>query len=364
MNDASAREAQAGPAAAGAIPLREKFFGCIVGSHIGAAMGAVTQNWPYDRIEKEYGTLDKLLGYQKGWQREPGTTEDGVERAKLIITAIIEKQDRVTAEDVKRIWVRDVKPEAATMILEPYEAMLVAAARSGIPARNLGQYCDYSGLNSVAGSCQAIGLINAGDVKGAIDDINEVGLLYQANNSRGILWGTVTAVAIAAAAEPGATVDSVLAAISQNCRGAAGELQRSLKAAAGCKDFRDLRKAFDTIYSSQGPPYASSYAPEVVSKGVCIFRMVKGNVKDAIIAGANMGRDTASVAAISGGLSGALSGPSSIPEEWIKQIDRATGVNKYTNNPRTLREHADGLHKAFQARLGRLKSYCDKMATA
>ncbi len=356
---------QAGAAAAGPLALREKFFGCVAGSHIGAAMGAPTQTWPYDRIEKEYGTLDRLLPYKKGWQREAGTTEDCVERQKLMITAIIEKQDRVTAEDIKRVWVRDVKPESEPMLYEPFEAPLFAMARSGIPGRDIGKYCDYSGLNTLSASCQPIGMINAGDVPGAVEDILEVGQLYQTTASRGIQWGTVMAAAIAAACEPGATVESVLAAIAKSgARGATGELNRSLRATAECKDFRELRKAFDRLYSSQGPPYAWLYAPEVVCKGVCIMRMVKGNVKEAIVAAANMGRDTASVGAIAGGLCGALSGASSIPEEWIQAVERATAANSYTNNRRTMRQHADGLHTAFQARLGKMKAHYEKMANA
>ncbi len=345
--------------------LREKFFGCVAASHIGAAMGAPAQNWPYDRIEKQYGTLDRLLPYNKGWQREPGTTEDSVERQKLMITAILEKQDRVTAEDIKAVWVRDVKPEADALLFEPLEAALFVMARSGIPGRDIGKYCDYSGLNTLSASCFPIGLINAGDPRGAVEDILEVGQLYQTTASRGIQWGAVIAAAVAAACEPDATVDSVLAAIPKyGSRGATGELNRALRTTAACKDFRELRKAFDNLYSSQGPPYAWLYAPEVVSKGVAIFRMVKGNPKDAIVAGANIGRDTPSVAAIAGALSGALSGGAAIPEEWIQTVDRATAANQHTASKRTLREHADGLHKAFQARLARMKAYHDKMATA
>ena len=67
-----------------------------------------------------------------------------------MITAIIEKKDRVNAEDVRAIWLRDIKPESAGMVSEPFEAVLLAMAKSGIPARDLGRYCDYAGLNSFA----------------------------------------------------------------------------------------------------------------------------------------------------------------------------------------------------------------------
>ena len=88
-----------------------------------------------------------------------------------------------------------------------------------------------------------------------------------------------------------------------------------------------------------------------MTKGICIFRLVKGNLRDAIVAGVNMGRDTDCMSAVAAGISGALSGSAGLPEEWVQQSDYATSLNPYTNSQRTLREHADGLYEAFQARI-------------
>ncbi len=333
-------------------------------------MGAVVEGWSYDRIEKEYGTHDRLRSYQhyrNGWNREPGTTEDGVERQKLMITAIIEKKDRVNAEDVRAMWVRDIKPESAGMVSEPFEAMLLAMAKTDIPARDLGRYCDYSGLNSFSRACHPIGLINAGDPAGALADVFEVGQLYQTTNSRGLQWAAVTAMSIAAATKPGATVDSVLGILHDGVPGwtmkdtILREIDRGLAATASSKDFREMRQAFDAIYSGSGTPYAQSSANEVITRGLAVFRMVKGNPKDAILAAVNLGRDTDCLAAVSGGISGALSGGSAIPGEWIKQVDYATTLNRFTNSQRTLRQTSDGLHQAFRTRLARMKSYAAGM---
>src|SRR4030042_816151 len=141
----------------GSVSLRDKFFGCIAGCHIGSAMGAVVEGWSWERIEREHGTLDKLLGYHhygnsNNWMREAGTTEDGVERQKLMITAIIEKQDRINAEDLRRAWVDHMNPNAAGLVSEPFEGALLAMARPTIPAADIGKYCDYSGLVSLSRS--------------------------------------------------------------------------------------------------------------------------------------------------------------------------------------------------------------------
>jgi ADP-ribosylglycohydrolase len=357
------------------ISLREKFFGCIAGCHIGSAMGAPVEGWPYERIEREHGLLDKPLSYtaygKRDWVREPGTTEDGVERQKLMITAIIEKQDRINAEDLRRAWVDHMNPNAAGLVSEPFEGPLLAMAKTHIPAAEIGKYCDYSGLVSLSRSCHPIGLINAGDVRGAIDDIRQVGQLYNTANSRGILWAEVTVVAIAAATKPGATVDSVLGAVFDNCdkvdtrffrpAGIRGELDRALKLTASCADVREMRRKFDSVYSGTGLVYAQSYANEIVTKAICVLRMAQGNTWEAIKAGINMGRDTDCLAAVAGGISGALTGGASIPADVVKQVDYATSLNPHTNSQRTLRESSDGLYHALKARLARMKAYAQEM---
>ena len=359
----------------GTVNLQEKFFGCIAGCHIGSAMGAPVEGWPYERIEREYGLLEKPLSYtaygKRDWVREPGTTEDGVERQKLMITAIIEKQDRINAEDLRRAWVEHMNPNAAGLVSEPFEGPLLALAKTHIPASDIGKYCDYSGLVSLSRSCHPIGLINAGDIQGAIDDIREVGRIYNTANSRGILWAEVTVVAIAAATKPGATVDRVIGAVFDNCdkgdtrffrpAGIRGELERALKQTADCTDVRDMRRKFDTMYSGTGIVYAQSYANEIVTKAICVLRMTRGNTWEAMKAGINMGRDTDCLAAVAGGISGALSGGDSIPKEILKQADYATSVNPHTNSKRTLRETSDGLYNAFKARLARMKTYVSEM---
>jgi hypothetical protein len=364
-----------------AVTLQDKFFGCIAGVHIGSSMGAAVEGWSYQKITETYGKLDHLEGYEhyhNGWKRLPGTTEDGVERQKLMITAIIEKQDRVTAEDIKAIWIRDIKPDSMNMVSEPFEAVLLTRAKTGIPARDLGLYCDYAGLSSFAGSCHPIGLINAGNEEWAMRDIFEAGQLYQIDKSQGLQWAQVTGIGIAAATRPDATVDSVIDAVMKRIDftysnkqyqkaaadrrwGVKAILDKLLEGTKGCQDYQELRVCFDEYFGGSGIPYAMSSASEVVSKALCIFRMVKGNTKEAIIAAVNTGRDTDCLAAIAAGISGALSGGSSIPREWIDQVDKAAGENSYTNSQRTLRESSDGLYNAFKARMEKNRRLANTM---
>ena len=251
------------------ISLNEKFYGCICGAHIGSSMGAVVEGWSYTTIEEKYGTLEELLPYEhygNGWVRDAGTTEDGIERQKLMITAIMRKGGRVSAEDVRAVWRTEMNEKAPGNVSEAFEGELLKMALSNMPARDIGKYCDYSGLNSFARACHPIGLINACDPVSAADDVFEVGQLYQTSNSRGLQWACVTAVAIASATKPDSTVESVLADINEYCsRAVVNEIIRGLRRTENCKDFRELRKAFDPIYYGAGMPYSQSYANEVVT---------------------------------------------------------------------------------------------------
>jgi hypothetical protein len=298
-----------------------------------------------------------------------------------MITAIMDKGGRINAEDLRKVWVRDINPKAPGGISEPFEGELLKLSKTCIPARDIGRYCDYSNLVSLARSCHPIGMINAGDMEGAVHDIMEVGQVYNYPNTRALRWACVTAVGIAAAMLPGATVDSVLEAIFEHCderksegeddvhRDYAGlyvvdELKRALKATEDCKDHRELREVLNTMYYGVGMPYAMAFANELVTKGGCVFRMCGGDSKKSILTAVNLGRDTDCGAAIAAGLSGALGQVDTIPDEWIKQVDYATSVHRFTNSKRTLRENADGMYDAFKRKLETYHAFTAEMDIA
>ena len=368
----------------GDVSLREKVYGCIVGSHVGSAMGAPVEGFSWKEVEKKYnGLLDSLQPYHhygnlNDWTREPGTTEDGIERQKLMISAILDKGDRFTAQDLKYAWAKYMNPNAGGVISEPFEPALLSIAKTSIPGSEIGAYCDYAGLCSFARSSHPIGLINAGDVEGAIRDTFDVGMIYHAPYTRSLYWALVVTAGIAEATKPGATVDSVIKTILTVLReqtkneekfvsgglSIPKEAERAIMIADKCSSINELRNEFDKYYNGFGMQYSISQANEVCSKGLAIFKMLKGNTKDAIIAAVNMGRDTDCLAAVAGGLSGALTGASSVPGEWISQCDYAASINPHTNTQRSMREHADGIYGAINNKIKKMKAYVSVMENA
>ena len=362
------------------VTLRDKFRGCIGATWVGSAMGAVVEGWSRERIKETYGYLDRLEPYQHysgytDWKRPPGTTEDGIDRQKLFSTAIIEKQDRILAQDLVAVWIRDLDPEQIIYKQEPFEKSLLELARAGLPPLMLGELSILPNVVSMSRSSHPLGLINAGDPQGAADDTFEVGKVFARQTALALRWAALYNAALAAACKPDATVESVLDTAKRfaTYRAESGslyarydnierEVNRALEIAAKHTDPMAMRDEFYEFYFGGNYfTYGSSQANEVVSKGLAVFAITKGNPREAIPVAVNFGRDTDCLAAIAGGLSGALSGIQAIPAEWIAQVNEATKQDPYTNNHRSIEETADGLLAAFQARQRRLADYLHMM---
>ena len=362
------------------VTLRDKFAGCIAASWIGSAMGAAVEGWSRERIRETYGFLRELRPYKHytaytDWDRPPGTTEDGIERQKLIATAIMEKGDRILAHDLVAVWVRDLDPDKMLFKQERFDRSLLELARAGCPPSELGRLWPFPNVVSMARASHPLGLINASDPQGAADDSFEVGKVYATETAFALRWTALYNAAIAEACRPGATVASVLETARRyvHYRAEAGslyalydtierEVDRALELAIKHADPMAMRDEFYRFYDGGGYfNYGASQANEIVAKGLAVFAISRGDPREAILTAVNFGRDTDCLAAVAGGLAGALAGIGALPVEWVEQVNQSTLEDPYTNSRRTIQETADGLLAAFVARRQRLADYVQAM---
>ncbi|MHC4426191.1 MAG: ADP-ribosylglycohydrolase family protein [Planctomycetota bacterium] len=354
--------------------LRDKIFGCIAGSRMGSAFGAPVEGWSVDKIRAKYGVLDRFLPYghyNKQWQRPPGTTEDGIERQKLMCLAIIEKQDRITVDDLAKKWVEILDVEMMEYVTEGFDRKLVEKARSGkVPAGLLGSEVPIN-LNTLARSFHAIPVINACDVDGVIRDVYDVGRAYQPLGSQAFPWGAAYNAGVVHAMRPDATVESVIGTVREYAGAEARkEIEHVLSIAAKHTDPLDMRAEVNAVYANETSPYCASRRMksyrissimETVSRALAIFSVTKGNVKQGIIAAANFGRDADCLGATVGGLAGALRGSTTIPREWIELVDAATAKMPFTCSKLTLNETVDGMYGALRKKIGRMRGHVGLM---
>ena len=223
----------------------------------------------------------------------PGTTEDGIERQKLMCQAIIEKQDRITVEDLARVAVERVDPAKMWYMTEPDDIKLVQYLKAGIHPADVGGLSAWNALNAMARASHPIGLINAGDPAGAVRDAADVGRMLFRPADVALAWAGVYDAAIAAAMLPDATVESVIDTALSVCDSfktqphkswepdrIKHEIERGLEIVARTNDYEKARAEFYGIYNGIGTLYAMSTAAETVSKALAMFVLAEGRRED------------------------------------------------------------------------------------
>ncbi|MFW6278938.1 MAG: ADP-ribosylglycohydrolase family protein [Bacillota bacterium] len=344
--------------------LKEKFLGCIAATNIASAMGAAVEGMHYEEIEEKYGYLERLLPYNHYNHRDrmAGTTEDGIERQRLLTTAYIEKGSRISADDLKKVWLRDIDPDNFNKQMEPCDEILYDLVKAGMPPRDVGHYSNYPGIVSFVRSCHPVGLMNAANPEQAALDSIELGSLYQPKHANALDWGAGYNAAIAEALKPDSSLDSVIeTGLSFLSAGPRSEVEQGLKWSAEADSYEELRDRFYQRYNGRGNTYGMSMSHELVTKGFALFKFTEADPKATILAAVNFGRDTDCTAAIASGLSGAYSGMKNIPQKWVDQVDKATLANEYTVSQRTLQESAEGLYEAYRGELSKMKEIISLM---
>jgi hypothetical protein len=279
----------------------------------------------------------------------------------------MERGDRITADDLVATWVKyttDERFEAQKKIATPFDINLMAIARTGaVPPAMLGTMNAFSHLSTTIRCFQAVAMINAGDPDGAARDVCDVVRVYQPLQSEAYPWGVAFNAALAVAFSPGATVDSVI----ETARAYAvprikPELDRALALATKQPDPYKLREDFLQYYSGRGVyVYNQAHANEIAVKALAVFLATKGSFKDTILVSINFGRDTDCLAAAAGALTGALSGASTVPPDWIETVDNATKQDTFTIQKLRIKEAAEGMYGAYQKRLNKMRQYLAKM---
>jgi ADP-ribosylglycohydrolase len=356
----------------------DRIYGALIGFRAGCSMAAFTEyNWSQDRSQEIFGFVDSFhpfKHYGDTWTHPAGATEDGGERHKLLCTAIIEKQDRISYQELKDVWLRDCEMEDMNYMTQNYDRVLLAFARWGVPPadmpittfgkpRDLGEH-----IHLTARTFQALPTINAGDPENAIADMNDMGKLYYEDpDDDAFKWGAVYNAAMALAMLPDATVESVIeGALAYATPEIEEELRYVLAITEKYEDpmNRDFWQELTDVYMdpeskynafARIEQYPNSSVYENVGYAFALFKATDANVKQSVLIATNRGYDTDCTAASAASLCGALTGTSTIPADWIVTLDSGISNNPYTNAHFTNKATADGLYRALQSKVSRME---------
>jgi ADP-ribosylglycohydrolase len=362
--------------------LFDKIYGCEACAAIGNSMGEPVEGWTWQKIEREHGFVDTFLPgdrfekdqvspqrfgepwIYRAYHREPGWTEDGMERYKLVVSAIIKKGGRITIEDLAREWIEGIDPAKFGYHVGPQDLIIYNLLKGGLPPWEVGRYAKWPGFMGTSKMIVPIGIVNACRPDNAARDALDLARIKDVQGRpiwredrfaedgivrSGLVWdfGNEVAAAIAAATaealRPNATVDSVVeTALAQIPREGRKAPETMVKWAREERDWKKMRDRYTEFF--QGHPISN--AMEVFSGGLACFVLARGQPREAILYGVNFGRDTDCKAYTAGCFAGALHGIQAVPREWVETVEKAVLTDPYTVSRRTMREEAEGLYRA------------------
>jgi ADP-ribosylglycohydrolase len=341
------------------IPLDERITGALVGAAVGDALGGPVEGYSPEQIaERHGGRVHGIVGPWHGddwrtarpvapYHKGDGHITDDTLMTHALVRVYAAVRDHLDAYAVARHLVPDLMtnprwiPELET---ETIPLQRIFLAEKWLVARLHYGHADprEAGVGNIV-NCGAamymapVGLVNAANPAGAYAEALDVAGAHQSSYGREAAG--VFAAAVAAACEPGATPDSVVAAcLSLAKDGTRAAIETVCDAASRYSDFesalRPLREAvapYDTVGPDYRAPSLGARRPsrlhtiEELPVALGMMIVARGDYRHAVLGAVNYGRDCDSTATMAGAITGALG--SEVPEYWAKAVAEASRLD-------------------------------------
>ena len=316
-------------------PINEHARGCLVGLAVGDALGSPAEGKTPEQIRERWGRITDFLSDEQGGTDD---TEYALFSAKLLFSYGLElSPEKIVDAYRAEIISGDNAYKGAGFS----EILSIRNLQSGLQPPFSGQHL-HSWSDGLAMRVAPYGIVAAGKPALAAQLAGIDGCVSHAGE--GIFSGQAVAAAIATAITGAAVTDIVAAALAV--------------IPENSWTFRSIDRAVrigwqsPDVWASIPPLYAAivchhyywaDIAPEAVGLAFGLLVAASGNFTESVLGGINIGRDTDTIAAIAGAITGARSGFAEIPERWRERIRSANGTCIKTVRGMDLMETADKL---------------------
>ena len=286
--------------------LFDKVLGCLAGGVIGDAMGTPTEKLTYQQIQERFGWVTTFSG---------DGTDDSL--LKHILCETLERTDGHATAD---LWAEDWLRNEAVFIDSKLFFVPVLATFWKLRGENVAPR--EAGLGNMASSSSAMcispmGIINAGNPRQAALETYELAGLIHHNHCRD--GACAMAAAVAEAFAPHASVQSVMDAASRYLPARSGHVMRAAldstpQLARECGSYETFRERY---YAAIDPSQHFTDSRETVPLALALVLLADGDPEQAVVYGANFGRDADTIASMAGAIAGALKGAAGLPPAWM-----------------------------------------------
>ncbi|MDH6449243.1 MULTISPECIES: ADP-ribosylglycohydrolase family protein [unclassified Streptomyces] len=339
--------------------LPDRITGALVGAAVGDALGGPVEGYSPDQIlERHAGRVHGIVGPWNGdawrtarpiapYHKGDGHVTDDTLMTHALIRVYDSVRDHLDAYAIADHLVPDLMtnprwiPELEAEALPLHRVFL---AEKWLVTRLHYGHVDprEAGVGNIV-NCGAamymapVGLVNAADPRAAYTEALDIAGAHQSSYGREAAG--VFAAAVAAAATPGATPDSIVTAcLSLAKDGTRAAIEQVCEVAARHTDFESallpLRQAvapYDTVGPDYRKPSLGARRPsrlhtiEELPVALAMLLVAAGDYRHAVLGAVNYGRDCDSIATMAGALSGALGFP--VPDDWAKAVSEASRLD-------------------------------------
>ncbi|MGE0212922.1 MAG: ADP-ribosylglycohydrolase family protein [Parvibaculaceae bacterium] len=280
--------------------LERHALACLAFGAIGDAMGTPTELLEPGEIEQRFGWVETFEG---------DGTDDSIMR-DFLAAAMVKTGGYATADDWAVEWQANRAMIFGDKISKFFPSVLHAAEKlnRGYLPCVIAEGTMPSTTSAMAIS--PVGIVNAGHPRAAAAQAMEIASLIHVTDVAFCQdSAAAVAAAIAVALRPGATVDAVIQAGLDAIRPWSGKemsglISNALALASSSDDYKAFRSAYHQRF--RRPIFCD--CRETVPAAFGIVQLAKGDPWQAVMLGANFGRDTDTIACMAGAICGALAG--------------------------------------------------------
>lgn len=293
------------------VELARRFLSVVIGARVGDAMGSTTEGMSPEHIGERFGWVDDFAG---------DGTDDSL-MATLLAEALLASGGHAGADEWAAQWVEhhDLmlarKDKFFPSVLHTAEKLAY-----GFPPRRVAAGTMPS--SSSAMCIWPVGLVNAGDPRAAAAQAYALAALIHVGE---VDFCQDAAAAVAAAVAAGLRPDSTigdacteaLAALHPVSGATMRDLISDAVALAGdVSGYEELRERYYAGFRQ----HILCDSRETVPAAFALATLAGGDERRGVEFAANFGRDTDTIATMTGALCGAIGGPDAIPEAWITAL--------------------------------------------
>lgn len=294
--------------------LHRRFLSVVIGARVGDAMGAPVEGMSAEEIDARFGWVDAFTG---------DGTDDSL-LATLLADALLASGGYAGADEWAAEWIRQRdRIDAKKDRFFPSVLHTVEKLANGVSPRRVAEGNMPS--SSSAMCIWPVGLVNAGDpgaaaaqayALSALIHVGEVDFCQDA--------AAAIAAAVAAGLRPGTGMDQARGEALAALRPASGALMRDLIAevvteAGDASGYETFRRGYAARF---GRPIACD-SRETVPAAFALATLADGDLRRGVELAVNFGRDTDTIATMTGALCGAIAGPDAIPGSWLTSLGPA-----------------------------------------